>query len=44
MKDDYVLHFINNVINELQRDNDYGGESFIIAADCYEIGKTFHIH
>ena len=39
MKADYPLRFINSVINEFQKGEECGDESFIIPASLFEIAK-----
>ena len=41
MKADYPLRFINSVINEFQKGEECGDESFIIPASLFEIAKPF---
>ena len=42
MRADYPLHFIiNDVINNFQKGNVHGHESFIIASDLFGITKLF---
>ena len=39
MKVDYLLHFINSVINEFQKGKECGDENFIISTSLFEITK-----
>ena len=41
MKADYLLHFINSVVNEFQKGEGCGDESFIIPPSLCEITKRF---
>ena len=41
MKADYPLSFINSVVNEFQKGQEYGHESFIIPTSLFEIAKSF---
>ena len=41
MKGDYPLHLINSVVNELQKGEECGEESFIIPPSLFEITKPF---
>ena len=43
MKADYLLRFINNLVNEFQKDKECGDEIFIIPTSLFEIKKTSHI-
>ena len=40
-KADYPLRLVNSLISELQKDMDYGDESFLISPDLFEIAKDF---
>ena len=41
LKADYLLRFINSVVNEFQMGKDCGDESFIIPPSLFEIAKPF---
>ena len=39
MKADYSLHFINNIVNEFQKGEEYGDVTFATPSSLFE---TFH--
>ena len=41
MKADYLLCFINSVVNEFQKGKGWGDESFVILPSLFEITKHF---
>ena len=41
MKVDYLLRFINSLVNELEKGKECGDESFIIPTSLFEIVKSF---
>ena len=41
MKADYLLRFINSVVNEFQKGKECGDETFIIPPSLFEIAKAF---
>ena len=41
MKTDYLLLFINSVINEFEKGKEHGDENFIIPPNLFEITKPF---